>query len=473
MNTKTTRCEMAVLRRRATPRKGAVLLITTLAILFILIPVVGLAIDAGSLYAVKSRLQTAVDGAALAAARSLSRGLTISTQYAAADETARRYFSANMSDGWLGTRNSQLQVTFPAAPPKTTRVNVVASVDAPVYFLSIFRIDPVTVRAEGEASRRDVNIVLVLDRSGSLQNAGACDDLREAAKTFVHSFVDGRDRIGLITFGTTYRVDFKPAFDFKSRTGTNVPSLIDNINCIGGTNSAAAYWLAWKELEELNEPGTLNVILFFTDGQPNTLHMPALQVRTTSSCTNKSDKNGVIAPAGSQVWGIFRALEDAPPPAPNPDWRLIPGSSGCSYASNFANVPNDIVALTKPGAANEVDAFGNSLTGYKPVSRDGSGRIRIDSATTVTNAGINALTSAATRVRNLSAASGLDVVTFAIGLGGPGEAEDQLMHRVANTRLSATYDSSKPTGMYVYANNASELNQAFANIASDILRLSR
>ena len=43
---------------------------------FVLIPLVGLAIDGTMMYSVKVKLQTAVDGAALAAAQSLSAGPT-------------------------------------------------------------------------------------------------------------------------------------------------------------------------------------------------------------------------------------------------------------------------------------------------------------------------------------------------------------------------------------------------------------
>lgn len=450
------------------------LVVTTLALLFIVLPCAGLAVDAAILYAIKARLQTATDGAALAAARSLSRGLDPAEQHASASETAGRFFAANISSGWMGLSNPTLTIAFPAAPPKTTVIDLLAQVDAPTYFMRIFSLNNVRVAAAGTASRRDVNIVLVTDRSGSLENSGSCDDLREAAKAFADAFVDGRDRLGLVTFGTTYRSDFDPAFDFKSRPGANLLTVIGNVRCVGGTNSAAAYWLGYQKLVAINEPGTLNVILFFTDGQPNTVTMNQLQIKSASSCTNKNDKIGVITPAGTAVWGIFLYNETAPPPAPNPDWRLIAGSQNCAYASNFANVPSDVVALTKSGASNERDINANSLVGYKtPIRRDGSSRIRIDDYETLTNVGINALDNTAQRVRTESAANRLNVLTYCIGLGGPGQAEDRLMQRIANVPESDIYDSNKPTGRYVYANDPSELQQAFQSLASDILRLAK
>ncbi len=456
------------------PRQsGVVLLFTTVALLLVVIPVVGLSIDAGVAYAVKGRLQTAVDGAALAAGRSLSRGLDLASQRGSATQTATDVFNANFTDRWLGASNPSIAVSFPPAPPKTTIIHVEASVEAPTYFMRILGVNSLTVRSMAEATRRDVNIMLVLDRSGSLANSNSCGPLRTAATSFVQTFVDGRDRVGMITFGTTYNVDFPPAFDFLSRSGTNLVTMINNINCVGGTNAAAPYWLAYQQLVAINEPGTLNVILFFTDGQPNSLHMPALEVRSSSPCLDHSDKNGVVAPAGTQVWGVFRAQESGPPPAPNPDWRVIAGSSGCYYASSFRRVVDDIVALTRPGAQNEVDVFGNSLVGYKtPIRRDGAGRIRLNDWETVTNAATNALDNAAQRVRNESVANGLAVVTYTIALGGPGAPEQVLMHRMANTPQSPIFDPSKPVGSYVYAADSAALHQAFAQIASDILRLS-
>ena len=52
-------------------QRGVVTLLYTLMMLFIIIPMVGLAIDAGIIYTIKAKLQAAVDGASLAAARSL------------------------------------------------------------------------------------------------------------------------------------------------------------------------------------------------------------------------------------------------------------------------------------------------------------------------------------------------------------------------------------------------------------------
>lgn len=452
-------------------QKGFVLMFSGLMLTFVIIPTVGLAIDVGVVYAIKAKLQTAVDGAALAAARGLSRGSTMGSQEAAAAETAQRFFQANLNDGYLGLHGAQAQTTFPPAPAKTKIVDITAEVQAPTYFMKILGVNSLKITAIGSATRRDVNIVMVLDRSQSLDNSGSCDDLREAAKSFVQTFVDGRDRIGLVTFGASYRTDFAPAMNFQT-AGTNVITHINNINCAGWTNAAAAYWEGYLKLRDINEPGTLNVILFFTDGQPNTVtvNLEVIPGRCGGSTT---DRRGVLTPSNSGS-GLYRILAPNAPPIPDPDEVVATGSTGmtgCAAASSPSTVENDL--RMKLGASNEVDINGNSFISYKTPIRRSSSRIRINDQETIQNMGINALDNAAQRVRTESAANGLEVVTYCIGLGGPGAAEDTLMRRISNVTQSNIYDSTKPRGMYILADNASQLQMAFASLASDILRISR
>src|SRR5947209_876733 len=155
--------------------KGMVLLVSAMMLLFIVIPAVGLAIDAGILYAVKAKLQTAVDGAALGAARSLSRGLDLASQQSAASNTAVRWYHANFPTNWMGVSTvADPNVTFPTAPPKTTIINVAGTIQSPTYFMRIFNVNSLPVNVVGQATRRDVNIVMVIDRSGCLYESGSC-----------------------------------------------------------------------------------------------------------------------------------------------------------------------------------------------------------------------------------------------------------------------------------------------------------
>ena len=66
---------MTFARRGKNREKGTSLMLAVISLIFI-IPMIGLAVDVGMLYVVKARLQGAVDGASLAAARALNLGQT-------------------------------------------------------------------------------------------------------------------------------------------------------------------------------------------------------------------------------------------------------------------------------------------------------------------------------------------------------------------------------------------------------------
>src|SRR5580658_9054278 len=82
---------------------GAALFVATSSLVF-LIPMVGLAVDTGFLYAAKARLQMAVDGSSLAAARALNLGATLQSQQTSAAQNAVNWFWANFPAGaWATT----------------------------------------------------------------------------------------------------------------------------------------------------------------------------------------------------------------------------------------------------------------------------------------------------------------------------------------------------------------------------------
>jgi len=351
-----------------------VLLVSAMMLLFIVIPVVGLAIDAGILYAVKAKLQTAVDGAALGAARSLSRGLDLASQQTSATSTAVRWYHANFPTSWMGVATvNDPTVTFPVAPPKTTIVNVAGNIQSPTYFMRIFNVNSVPVNVVGQATRRDVNIIMVIDRSGSLYASSSCPAVRAAASSFVDSFVNGRDRLGLVTFGTDYRVDFAPNVTFSPAMAT----MVNQIVCYGYTNAAAAYWAAYQQLVAIGDVGALNVLLFFTDGQPNTVtfgiapdgtdnRLPVKKLTTPSTLAiggynnaNKSpcldslgrnNSNGAWAPANfsgviSFIGGLYK--KDSPitfPITQSADAQKIGAlegnNGGCVFDVQFNNAAN-------------------------------------------------------------------------------------------------------------------------------------
>lgn len=501
--------------------RGIAVLVTALSMILV-IPTVGLAIDAGFLYAVRAKLSAATDAAALAAARSLSVGLTLAAQAASAEARARAFFDANFPNGFLNTTNKQVQVVVAETAYRTRTVTVTASVEAPIYFMRLLGFNRSTVAAEGKASRRDVNLILVLDRSGSMANSHSCEPMKAAARQFVSQFANQRDRLGLVTFGMTYLVAYPPAQDFKT-SSPSLDTVLSNIQCSGGTGTAQALWKGYEQLQAINEPGALNLIVFFTDGLPNgiTAQFP-VKTRTdtrygygadgySSTSSQYSMLPSTCLDAEGDRYDRNAGASSAQYSAPNwnPNWNPAPklgvlagtgnatastggtygitfmqatsltqhnetptsDSAGCRFATSGWYVRRDIAYIP------DTDYYGNPTSGYNSVPRftsgQYSGKIRPDKPDAIGKASKNAADNAARRMRQ---DPNLSVVIYTIGLGDPNSGappDEDFMKRVANDPSSPVYVPNEPTGLYVFAPNNTQLNQAFARVASEILRIAQ
>jgi Flp pilus assembly protein TadG len=456
--------------------RGFVIQVWALMMLFIILPMIGLAVDGGILFFIKSKLQTAVDGAALGAARSLNRGQDIASQETAANDTATRYYHANFPVGWMGVSTvADPAVTWPSAPPATAIINVQGDVNAPIWFMHVLGWNSVHLTVVGQSTRRNVNVMLVIDRSGSLEVNGNCVPLAQASSFFVESFSNNRDRMGMVSFGTYYNVDFAPAFAFQ----TQLTTLLGNLNCSGWTNSAAAFVKAYKQLKGIGDLNALNVILFFTDGDPNTITFgtgdggtgPLLPLKSGSTCKSTPGFSGTV---GASADGIY-VQTVATYPASDQDKTLIGASGGNNGGCNFGSAINRSVANDVAYLPN-TDVFGNSLItsllGGSPFPyyvATTSGKIQVTSSN-VTNAGINALDNAAQQSRVDALANNMPFLCYTIGLGS---VNDELLRRIANDPAAGAHQVAYPNGIYVNSPDAAHLNNAFATIASDLLRISK
>jgi Flp pilus assembly protein TadG len=486
-------------------RKGIAIILTAL-MLTIVVPMVGLAIDAGMMFAIRAKMQAAADAASMASARALAKGLTIEEQEASAMARAEAYFDANFPPGAMYTGASRsIEVEIDETAYRTRRVLTRINISPPSYFMRYFvgggygSAPPLNVKVVGQTSRRDVNVMLVVDRSGSLQTAGACDDVEIATLKFVDQFANQRDALGLLTFGGSYRVDFAMSQNFLDST-TGIKTALSKLypgGCNDWTGSAQAYWQGYQQLLARNEPGVLNVLLFFTDGQPNTLtaEWPVKTILADgykSRCFDWANNKyyydtgwnpvnqkyrGYIAGDGSRD-GVRGHLAN-PIPTGDPGKISLPVgyetqtpksvSNDCYFRNSGSQVDRDIAYYP------DEDFYGNSVYGHKSISTFSvghpyAGKVKITSLTTQKNAAINAVADAALRVR-----ANLDykVVTYALGLGGVGAAEHDLLLRVSNDKDSPAYDSTALEGLYVYAPDPSQLNDAFVKIASEILRYNK
>ena len=451
-------------------RRGYILVFATLVIALVLVPSIGLAIDVGLMYLAQSMLYAAADAATIAGAGALSRGNDDAAQRSNAENTANSYFHANYPSSYLWSKNLTVTSTAATDANALRSITTTASVDLPLIFMRIFHVNSTNLSVTARSTRRDVNIMVVMDRSGSLSTSGACTPLKAAAAGFVDKFAETRDNLGLITFGTTSRIDYAPSTTFK----TQVEDMLNSVNCTGATSSAQALWQAYDQLVGLNQNGALNAILFFTDGRPTavTEDFPLLG---SSSCSNRTTpKRGVVTLASdlSSPLGLYTYQTTQAPPVTS-DQNYISNSSGCYYyTSSGKQVYKDF------DYAPTTDIWGNSLTatGYKSVTLDNPG-LSLNSAQNIENFSTNAADHAALRIRRGDAdpAQGNrslgGVVIYTIGLG---DIDATLLKRVANDpSLTPNPVAAGNQGRYVYAADATDLNQAFLNVASEVLRLAK
>ncbi len=295
-------------RKRNRREKGAILILGTLSMLFIL-PMMGLAIDCGFLYAVKSKMQSSVDGAALAAARGLSVGQTTASQQASAQANAVLWFYSNFPNGYFGTYStvmgtSNVQVFDDPNNPHLQNVTVTATTHVDAFFMRWLNFSSTVIGATGNASRRDTVIMMVMDRSSSMNTNNGCTNMISAAKLFTGQFAEGRDRLGMVEFSDTSFVDTTPVTNFQTVLGytyggTSGHGLIDTISCNGNTNTSLGLVFGYNELYRTNLPGAYNVLMFFTDGIPNSITVNLKgQMLATSGC---KDSTGTAMNAGGNM----------------------------------------------------------------------------------------------------------------------------------------------------------------------------
>jgi Flp pilus assembly protein TadG len=522
--------------------KGAVLLLGILSMLFIL-PMMGLAIDVGFIYSVKARLQSAVDGAALAAARGLSVGATTASQKSSAQANAVLWFYSNFPNGYFGTTGtvmttSNVNVFDDPNNPHLQNVTVSATTLVDTFFMKWLNFPATLVGSTGNASRRDTVIMMIMDRSSSMNSNNGCSNMRAAAKLFTGQFAEGRDRLGMVEFSDTSFVDTTPVTNFQSVLGytyggTSGNGLIDTITCNGNTNTSLGLVFGYNELYKTNLPGAYNVLMFFTDGIPNsiTVNLKA-QMLSTSGC---QDSTGTALSAGGNMVTHPRSWTPSWSGGTGGFWGTVgpgpigtvrsddPTSSGTYGVNLWAGVsqsnPNEgvISATAAPGCAfppdstkwvqdyqslPPTDVFGNNTVdnSYNPIATNASGNIVLnstaDTGTQLTGnnlifhyAARNAANSAAYNARSNAT---IPATIFGVGLGGTSQAPPgyDFMQRITNDPNGDLFNnpalyspcaqvstcahwSTQPQGVFIYSSSPTQLQQVFLEMASQILRLSK
>jgi hypothetical protein len=305
-----------------------------------------------------------------------------------------------------------------------------------------------------EAGLRKMHAMLVLDQSNSL-NFGACGYMTAAAQRFSRLFVEGRDSIGVISFGGGVHLKLPLTNNFLP----DAPQTISTIKCAGVTNTGEALEVAQAELARHEDPEAMNVVVLFTDGLPETL-AAKLPVKP-GQC---------LGPRGGELPALIEASFPIPsfhPPDPeekderDPDSGIKPGSClAQENIYNFAYLP-------------EWDMRGVSVVGNHPLTRFTSGpyagRIRIDLRDNIVNAVANEVENAVQRLHTTPNPTLVYVIGFENRALRP-LVPLEYLRSLANDPAGPGFAPKNPAGMAILTNDPQEFIPAFLKVREDLVR---
>lgn len=418
--------DLSRLGRIKQKRNGQVLLLFAIA-LPVLIGAAALAVDFGFAYITRINLSKAVDAAALAAMSNINLGPAGAS--AIATEAFNANFPSTMTPGSVPT----VSVTIGKNANGNTTVTVNSSATIDTDFLHLFKLPTLTIASSAQATRPQLIMSLVLDKSGSMNDNGGAQALPPAVAApcsttaspdpdqgFVCYFDNTTDDVGEVSFSSIASVDVPIATNFMNPIETAVYKLQFG----GGTFSQAGLQDGLNQINSVTTNSgeqVVKVAVFFTDGWANT-------VNDNLSCAPKSP--------GVNYDGC----------APNEN------SLGWCSGINFMN-PLDGNAVNCDSTVFPSQQYGkNETISQQNVANEADYRA-LQVALTMQNQGI---------------------YVYAIGLGDL--INQQFLQEVANDPSSTNpmYNPNLPTGEAEFAATAADLQGVFQQIAAKVLlRLSQ
>jgi Flp pilus assembly protein TadG len=478
--------------------------------LTVLLIFVGLAVDTGRAYVVQAQLSKAVDGAALGAARMLNSGNP--------RQEAANIYRANFPNGYMGTTSSTDPNTdgsfFAMSTISATGVNVVdvrAEAVVPTTFMKLANFSEVRVRASGQATRRLVDLSLVIDVSSSI--GWRWPYVRDASRAFVDGFSGSLDRVSLIFFGNGARViDQMPpgrGFD-KPRVMADIPNGLPG----GSTAMVQGLFRGWDEVRTVpaGQQSSLRIIVLFTDGCSNSV--PGIYpevaagvsrgLRTWDFPDNGADPDGQTH-ANPNVDGLYdTVMGNASPSTSMPGGSMlsctcVPAGKWCCETSKVTAPP---AALAVPWMPVEAYISNSRSSGMRTTFPLVSPMLMVDGAaqstrrpmtgatgpsgryvakvTNINNAARNLVEIIANEAR--SDATGdypIRIYTIGMGelvtylLGSRQEPGSDILKRVANDRTSVDFNSAQLEGKYYFAQTEQDVSDAFQQLQNQIIRLTK
>ena len=181
----------------------------------------GIAVDSGRGYMVKSKLQHALDAAALVGGKAIEK--------ADRDAQIQMFFNANFPTGYLNAT-----ITGPVIDVDATNglVTLSASATFNTSFMTLFGVDTMTASARTVARRatRGMELVLIMDNTGSMRSSGKIDSMKSAATDLINILYGINETVddfyvGVVPYTATVnvgsqRIGWLTSFDPSAFTGT-------------------------------------------------------------------------------------------------------------------------------------------------------------------------------------------------------------------------------------------------------------
>jgi len=412
--------------RNRSSQRGQIVILLSISMIVLLL-LAGLAIDVAFAYVTKARLSKAVDAACLTGMKNLFQGQST------ARILAQNSFNANY--GTLGDINLPVvDITFSNNPSNQLQINVTATATIKTAFMGIFpAAQTLTVGGFAQALRGKLVMSLVLDRSGSMQSNGGSTALKSAVPTFLNYFSNTDDEAAMISFASNDTVDVAMENNFI----VPITNKVSQLNFVGGTFGPGGITDAKAQDESVVPlPGenVIKIMVYFTDGYINT-------VQDTFNCV----VGGVTTPTLYNYGGVDSGNGHFFVPSSGTDLGTVNGSG---YPPAMPPAASDCSPVTR--FTSQIDGRQRSFTGsyIAPEARYRA----LQTATAMLNEGM---------------------IIYSIGLGS--NIDEAFLKQIANDPSSASYDSSLPQGLAVFAPDCpsstcnAELQQVFQTIAAKIL----
>jgi hypothetical protein len=314
--------------------------------LVVLLLMCGAVVDIGNAYRAEDALQASADAAATAAADNLP---DINAAAAAAHDFSSEPGAKNAVPG-VSDVNTDVVTNCATSrkfcdPANTVQVTETGSV--PTFFLKLMGVDsiPETVHATACSPCGGVplDIMVVLDRTGSMNDNNKLTNAKQGVLAFLGSLDPTIDNVGLAvlppapTPGTECDKPSSNSYNsvnseyvmvpLSSGWGTEVNNqvqldqnspLVSTLNCIqanGQTAYADAIDAAQQELDADGRPGVQQVIVFLSDGAANTgpTYYPTTSPYRTQPCQQGVNSAADAKAQGAIVYSILYDSSDGSP----------------------------------------------------------------------------------------------------------------------------------------------------------------